>query len=251
MGRPAETIRIAAKLMRETTMTGIEVAARTGVTSRTISDWNRRYGWRQTARDSKRRLDPRSWGPARRMAVARLYAMPEVAAGTLAVALGGTVSGASALFRACGFGDKPRARPGRPSAPDESLPPAPLSGEELDSALREHIGRQIARFDAALAGDAPPALDSAKVLRDLGGLKRLLDDLASDEREWIDDASRFPADDDEDDDDEGDDGSDALPALRAAIAARYAACLGERPDAGLPGEPAAEPDPRAGLGLAP
>lgn len=46
----------------------------------------------------------------------------------------------------------------------------------LDAALRRHIARQIAAFDLRLrAEDA--ALDSAKVLRDVGGLKRLLDDL--------------------------------------------------------------------------
>ena len=44
--------------------------------------------------------------------------------------------------------------------------------------LRLHIGRQIAAFDAALRGEGAAVIDSARTLRDLGGLKRLLDDLA-------------------------------------------------------------------------
>ncbi|WP_018045745.1 putative DNA-binding transcriptional regulator [Methylobacterium sp. 88A] len=254
MELPLETRRLVEQLMRTTSMTSREIAERTGVRAQTVSTWNRQHGWREGVSDAQRRLDPGAWAPARRRAVETLYGMMEVEPATLALALGGTVAGAPALFRACGFERRPRARPA-PRPPKASAPlPAARVMDNLGEALRAHIGRQIARFDAALSGETPPALDSAKVLRDLGGLKRLLDDLSSEDRERSDAqrnladgpfaegtraTSHPPADD-------GD-----LPALRAAIAARYAACLGERPDAGLPGEPAAAPDPGAGLGLAP
>ncbi|WP_027171562.1 hypothetical protein [Methylobacterium sp. 10] len=242
MELPLETRRLVEQLMRTTSMTGREIAERTGVRPQTISTWNRQHGWREGVSDAARRLDPGAWAPARRRAVAKLYGMAEVETATLAVALGGTVVGAPALFRACGFERRPRASP-VPHPPKGGAPPsAARVTENLGEALRAHIGRQIARFDAALTGETPPGLDSAKVLRDLGGLKRLLDDLSGDDRERNHATSRLPADDTREDD---------LPALRAAIAARYAACCGERPDAGLPGEPAAAPDPCAGLGLAP
>ncbi|CAA2101516.1 hypothetical protein MBUL_01215 [Methylobacterium bullatum] len=249
MELPLETRRLVEQLMRTTSMTSREIAERTGVRAQTISTWNRHYGWREGVSDAQRRLDPGAWAPARRRAVETLYGMMEVEPATLALALGGTVAGAPALFRACGFERRPRARPAPRPPKAGAAPPAARVMDNLGEALRAHIGRQIARFDAALSGETPPALDSAKVLRDLGGLKRLLDDLSSEDRERSDaqrnladgasETSRPPADDSD------------LPALRAAIAARYAACLGERPDAGLPGEPAATPDPGAGLGLAP
>lgn len=179
-------------LMRGTTSSAVEIAARTGIRVRTIRAWNRRFGWR-----------PPRPGPA-------------------------------------------------PTARHD------LAGRDLNLALRDHIARQIARFDAALRSDPPPAIDSAKVLRDLGGLKRLLDDLSATDPSGTgldatdnagerrhatsgDGAGRLG------DDRAGED----LPALRAAIAARYAACVGERADAGLPREPAAGVDPGPGLRLAP
>ncbi|WP_244475862.1 hypothetical protein [Methylobacterium sp. Leaf93] len=244
-----ETRKLVEQLMRTTSMTSREIAERTGVRPQTISTWNRQHGWREGVSDAQRRLDPGAWAPARRRAVETLYGMMEIEPATLALALGGTVAGAPALFRACGFARRPRARPAPRPPKAGAAPPAARVMDNLGEALRAHIGRQIARFDAALSGETPPALDSAKVLRDLGGLKRLLDDLSSEDRERSDAqrnladgasaTSRPPADDSD------------LPALRAAIAARYAACLGERQDAGLPGEPAAAPDPGAGLGLAP
>lgn len=246
MELPLETRKLVEQLMR---MTSREIAERTGVRAQTISTWNRQHGWREGVGDAQRRLDPGAWAPARRRAVETLYGMMEIEPAMLALALGGTVAGAPALFRACGFERRPRARPAPRAPKTGAAPPAARVMDNLGEALRAHIGRQIARFDAALSGETPPALDSAKVLRDLGGLKRLLDDLSSEDRERSDAqrnladgasaTSRPPADDSD------------LPALRAAIAARYAACLGERPDAGFPGEPAAAPDPGAGLGLAP
>lgn len=118
--------------------------------------------------------------------------------------------------------------------------PAPsLDGAALRAALRRHVARQIARFDEALEGDALP--DSARVLRDLGGLKRLLEDLAL--HETSDPGGRHEAGSGSD----AGDGADEpdLPALRAQIARRYEAFAGERPDGGFPGNPAGAPAPGA------
>ncbi|KAB1076995.1 hypothetical protein F6X53_21060 [Methylobacterium soli] len=113
----------------------------------------------------------------------------------------------------------------------------------MRAALRGHVARQIALFDAgldaALQGQSPGLADSAKVLRDLGGLKRLLDEL-----ELAEGRGLLPGDvaggghGDAHESAPGGPAAGDLPALRAEIARRYAAFAGERPDAGLPGEPA-------------
>ena len=101
--------------------------------------------------------------------------------------------------------------------------------------LLMHIERQIERFDAALDGDPPPGFDSGKVLRDLGGLKNLLDDMTATDRAvrggGAEDAGGRPlsvAD---------------LVAMRADIARRYAAFAAAAPDDGLlePALPGASP----------
>lgn len=107
-----------------------------------------------------------------------------------------------------------------------------LDGPALRVALLGHVARQIARFDAALEAEALP--DSARVLRDLGGLKKLLDELAA--HHIVEAGGRHGADAGADEPGEAD-----LPALRARIAARYEAFAGERPHGGLPGEPAGAP----------
>ncbi|KOX56963.1 hypothetical protein ADL19_10125 [Streptomyces purpurogeneiscleroticus] len=85
----------------------------------------------------------------------------------------------------------------------------------LRTHLRAHILRQIAAFDATLSGVGPAARDSARILRDLGGLKRLLDTVDADR-------ARSAGE-------EGGDGSEPdLPALRAEIARRYAGFIGGR-----------------------
>lgn len=47
---------------------------------------------------------------------------------------------------------------------------------DLRAALREHVGRQIAAMDARLSRAHDPA-DSGRTLRDLAGLKRLIDEM--------------------------------------------------------------------------
>ncbi|MEH3118305.1 MAG: hypothetical protein PGN25_12135 [Methylorubrum populi] len=93
------------------------------------------------------------------------------------------------------------------------------------------IERQIERFDAALDAEAPPAgFDSAKVLRDLGGLKNLLDDMKAADRAvregGADGAAGWPSLSVAD-----------LVAMRTDIARRYAAFAAAEPDDGVP-EPA-------------
>ncbi|KQT78527.1 hypothetical protein [Methylobacterium sp. Leaf466] len=125
--------------------------------------------------------------------------------------------------------------------------PSPGGKNDLRATLRRHIARQISRFDKALRQApktpaaktlAPKPLDSAKVLRDLGGLKKLLDEIDADGRRETDDGADAGGD-------PGGGGLD-LPALRAQIADRYAAFAGDGAAAGLPGEPAAGPGPDPG-----
>lgn len=214
----------AERLVRETELSFTVIGTRTGITASTIASWSQRHGWRRPVR-AARRLKPSTWASARLHAVARLYATPEVDPGDLAEALGTARPLAERLFADCGFAAR--------AAPD---PEPGLDGASLRAALRGHIARQIAGLDAALRLRAGP-IDSAKVLRDLGGLKRLLDETETGDGAEHPDAEREPRTD--------------LPALRAEIARRYAAFAGERPDAGLPGEPAAAADPDARHGLAP
>ncbi len=97
----------------------------------------------------------------------------------------------------------------------------------LRARLLAQIERQIDRFDAALDAEPPPSgFDSGKVLRDLGGLKNLLDDMKPAERATrvgeADAAATQPA----------------LPvadlvAMRADIASRYAAFAAAEPDDGV------------------
>ncbi|WP_375410654.1 hypothetical protein [uncultured Methylobacterium sp.] len=217
------------KLVRTTDRTLAAIAQETGLCPGTMGHWNFRWGWRPPAHKPRRRNDPARWSASRHTAVERLYRNPDVELSDLAAALGVGRYGASAFFKGCGFGSRPR-------------PPRTVrtvgTGGDLRAALRGHVARQVERFDAALKGKAP--FDSSKVLRDLGGLKRLLDDLDADERvkELGDEADAGKA--------ERAAGFAALdlPALRAQIARRYAAFASERADAALPGEPAAFPDPR-------
>ncbi|WP_336487304.1 hypothetical protein [Methylobacterium nigriterrae] len=245
MARPAhppELREAAARLLRETDRTLASIGAEVGVAKNTIGTWSRRFGWRLPTYAKAPVLAPALWPEARRAALARLYQNPAVDPDDLAAALGASRRGGRSLFKACGLGPRRVRRRGLPPVRAEAGRTG--DGPSLRAALRGHVARQIALFDAgldaALRGEAPGATDSARVLRDLGGLKRILDELdaaggghaggglaggglaggaAADEPQ-----SALAALD--------------LPALRASIARRYAAFAGERPDAGLPGEPA-------------
>ena len=110
---------------------------------------------------------------------------------------------------------------------------------KLQAQLRVHIERQIARFDAALDAEPPPAgFDSGKVLRDLGGLKNLLDDMKGPDRA----AKKGEAD--------GATGRPSLSAadvvaMRADIARRYAAFAAAEPDDGVLDPPLSGPSASA------
>ncbi|MCJ2012067.1 hypothetical protein [Methylobacterium sp. J-076] len=174
------------------------IARRLGVSRRTVEHWNLRDGVRLP---QPRRRTLEEWPQARREAAMRLLSV-EIDPGDLAEAAGFARAAAPVLLAAFG-------PPGRTAAGGDRVDP-----RRLRERLRAHIGRQIAVLDAALS-DAPQAgFDSAKVLRDLGGLKRLLDDLGSGadgagEGEPHDEPARS-----------GPDGAD-LDGLRAEIARRF------------------------------
>ncbi|HJE22918.1 MAG TPA: hypothetical protein K8W01_04600 [Methylorubrum populi] len=133
-----------------------------------------------------------------------------------------------------------RSEPCREPAPSPPPPTKPRRSrkrtphpQRLRSRLLAQIERQIDRFDAALNAEPPPAgLDSGKVLRDLGGLKNLLDDMRTADR-----AAEGGGGD-------GASGSPALSvadlvAMRTDIARRYAAFAAAEPDDGLSDPPLA------------
>lgn len=125
----------------------------------------------------------------------------------------------------------------RSASPDEPSPkPKPprkkpaVTAKRLRTRLIAHVERQLDRFDAALDAEGPAAgFDSGKVLRDLVGLKQLLDELKAGNG--------------------GGDGAGTPPldvvALRADIARRYAAFAAEEPDDGVfdPSPPETPPPP--------
>lgn len=102
----------------------------------------------------------------------------------------------------------------------------PLDPRRVRARLLTHIERQIDRFDAALEGEPSLGLDSGKVLRDLGGLKNLLDDMMAADRSVREGGAE----------DAGGRSLSAanLVAMRADIARRYAAFAAAEPDDGLP-----------------
>lgn len=235
--------------MRETRRPVSEIAAETGVASVTIRSWNRRHGWRLTSATAASGFDPGRWKAPRRAALARLYAQSWLDIGDLALALGVPRNRAEPLFAACGLtGRKPGEVAGA-TGPDSDP-------RGLRAALRAHIARQIVRFDAALDAEDgpsdPKSFDSARVLRDLGGLKRLLDEADQDARTHL--THRTGAGDGtaggtHPGSEAGEHEAHDLPALRAQIAQRLEA-YGAQPTSGLPGglpgDPAAAPDPGAG-----
>ncbi|MFY9289367.1 MAG: hypothetical protein WAP03_01505 [Methylorubrum rhodinum] len=118
--------------------------------------------------------------------------------------------------------NEPAAEP--PPSPKPRKKPAPTA-KRLRARLLSHVERQIDRFDAALDAEVTPTgFDSAKVLRDLRGLKTLLDELRMEEATGHG-AGGPPLD---------------LVAIRADIARRYAAFEAAEPDDGVPGHSATE-----------
>jgi hypothetical protein len=193
------------RLLRETDLTMILIAARVGVSVRMVRTWNAQAGWPRVPH--RRWTVARYWPEPRRAALHRLLNAPGNDPADVAAALG--LGRLSPAMMAAAFGDvlSPAAR--------ARLDPPVTDAPRLRAQLRAHIARQIAAFDAALAAEAAPR-DPARVLRDLGGLKRLLDVLAADDGRQ-DAAER-------DDDGVGPD----LPALRAEIARRYDGFVGGR-----------------------
>ena len=163
---PSLRVRVA-ELMRDTDLSPEAIAERTGVPYPTVCRWNQRHQWRPSAARALGTPRPTRWSSARLLAVARLHAVPAVDPGDLAVALGQRRERAEAFFRACGLPER-----------GARAEPEGLSGAAVRATLRAHVARQIMAFDARLCA-APPGIagDSAKVLRDLGGLRKLLDDL--------------------------------------------------------------------------
>ena len=164
-GHPAALRAEAQRLLQDRSLTVGAIAQRLGVPARTVVGWNLRCGARPP-KPHPRTL--KEWLPSRRGAMSRLLAVPEIDPGDVAEAAGYARDAADMLLAAFG------AAPWREADGDVADPP------HLRARLRAHIGRQIAVLDAALSAPERPGLDSAKVLRDLGGLKRLLDDLDSD-----------------------------------------------------------------------
>lgn len=140
----------------------------------------------------------------------------------------------------------PRGAAPKPASP--ALSPAKrkagLDGATLRRRLRRHVARQIAVLDAELgegfgqgldrgsadgAASSPRAPDSARMLRDAAGLKRVIDAL---------DREGGAGNGAEGSGGSGGESGHDLGALREAIARRYEAFAGDGPAAGLPGEPA-------------
>jgi hypothetical protein len=201
----------AEELLRDTHLSMTDIARRLGVARQQVNDWNRRA----TVRPTRVRRDTlEGWSPPRRAALLRLIAMPAIDPGDLAEALGFTRDSVPVLL-AFGTGSASVLTHHGDQA-GTATPP-----RRLRALLRAHIGRQIHIFDAAL-GDPRGGIDSAKVLRDLGGLKRLLDDLDEGPSDQGDgegephDASSRP----------GHEPAFDAEALRAEIARRYERFVG-------------------------
>ena len=165
--RRAEALR----LLRDTRLTIDEIGARTATSSRRRSGLER-PGRLGTAAAAAPRLATARWTAARRASVARLLATRRQRPRRRREALGfGAHRGAAV------------ADPGR--GPAERAPPARRRGmRPIRRSIRRSCGRTCAPTSPGRSppstrrwrGGDPPLRDSARVLRDLGGLKRLLDD---------------------------------------------------------------------------
>lgn len=186
--------------LRDTERPVAEIAARAGIQPGTVYALNARAGW---PRPRRWRWPPAArWPEARRAALARLLRVPLNDPGDVAE-VGGLGRSRGPRLRAA-YGQ---------DGPSEHDPEPAFDPPTLRAHLRVHIARQIAAYDLALSADGAAA-ESGRVLRDLGGLKRLLDEV---------DAGTMQTTGGEG----GDGGSERdLPALRAEIARRYAGFVG-------------------------
>ncbi|AWN41221.1 hypothetical protein [Methylobacterium durans] len=229
---PPDRVAAAEALVRGTQRSLKALAGEIGVAPLTLRRWNRVFGWRETGGAKPRT----AWTPERVASLGRLHHNPTIDPRDLEAVLSPSRGAARGLLRSHGLSARRRAAAGRTIRREADG----FAGPALRAALHAQVARQIVRFDAALREEAALP-DSARVLRDLGGLKRLLDDLdaAPPQRDGDGHAERRA------DPETGEPAADGagppldLPALRAEIARRYAAFAGERADAGLPGESAA------------
>lgn len=166
-GRQGGGRALARSLLQDPNLSVGAIARQVGVSKQTVEGWNARWGLRPP-RPRPRTLE--AWPQARREAAVRILSAVEVDPADVAEALGYCRASAETLLATFGLaGREPGAAGGQ----------AVTDPRRLRMRLRAHIGRQIEALDAALSHAPKAGFDSAKVLRDLGGLKRLLDDLGS------------------------------------------------------------------------
>lgn len=191
-GRPAErraqaqeARTLAQTLLQDPNLSIDAIARRIGVSRQTVEGWNARTGVRPPC---PRPSTLAAWPKSRREAAARILSVAEIDPADVSETAGFSRAAAPVLLATFGHAGPERAArmpAGTEGGVPEGFGPGPgveqrvADVRTLRARLRAHIGRQIEALDAALCGMPPAGFDSAKVLRDLGGLKRLLDDLGS------------------------------------------------------------------------
>ncbi|WP_232631532.1 hypothetical protein, partial [Methylobacterium sp. Leaf118] len=201
-----------ADLMRGSDLTAQEIATRTGVPYATVCRWNRIQGWRPAVLRSREAHRPQKWSDQRVAALGRVVRVPGVDPGDLAEALGARRDRAEALFRACGLSEALDRRSAVGRAQGEGGLRAALRlhvarqigafdallcaqnrpgvrrgvGKGAGKGAGQGDGQSVEQEggDGPRANGRPPGrvresrpLDTARILRDLAGLKKLLDGL--------------------------------------------------------------------------